>query len=53
MPSRHPVAAAYAALRGRSAAAALTSSRITFSRVVTEPGLGNLERVNAVAELKR
>ena len=51
MLSRQLVAAIGAALLGCSAADAQTSSRITFSRVVTEPGLGNLEFVHAVADL--
>ena len=51
MLSRHFVAAIGAALLGCSAADAQTSSRITFSRVVTEPDLGLLDSVLAVADL--
>ena len=40
-----------AALLGCSAAAAQSSSRITFSRVITEPDLGPLRFVHAVADL--
>ncbi|MYD86852.1 MAG: VCBS repeat-containing protein [Acidobacteria bacterium] len=50
MLSRQFVAAIGAAVIGCSAAEAQTPSRITFSRVVTEPGLGNLEFVHAAAD---
>ena len=50
MLSRQLVAATGAVLLGCCAAEAQTSSRISFSRVVTEPGLGNLEFVHAVAD---
>ena len=48
---RQLAAAVGAALLGCSAVDAQPSSRITFSRVVTDPGLGNLEFVHAVADL--
>ena len=51
MLSRQLVAAIGAALLGCSVAAAQSSSRITFSRVVTEPGLGRLDEIAAVMDL--
>ena len=48
---RQLAAAVGAALLGCSAVDAQPSSGITFSRVVTDPGLGNLEFVHAVADL--
>ena len=51
MLSRQVMAAIGAALLGCSAAESQTSSRITFSRIITEPGLGRLEFVHAVADL--
>ena len=50
MLSRQFMVAIGTALLGCSAAEAQTSSRITFSRVVTEPNL-SLEQVHAVADL--
>ena len=48
---RQFLAAIGAALLGCSGADAQPPSRITFSRVITEPGLGNLEFVHAVVDL--
>ena len=50
MLSRQFLAAVGAILLGCPAAGAQTSSTITFSRVATEPGLGLLEFVHAVAD---
>ena len=51
MLSRQLVAAIGAALLGCSVAAVQSPSRITFSRVVTEPGLGRLDEIAAVMDL--
>ncbi|MCY4057333.1 MAG: VCBS repeat-containing protein, partial [Gammaproteobacteria bacterium] len=51
MVLRQWVAVLGAALLVGSAPEAQTSSKITFSRVVTEPNLGRLEFVHAVADL--
>ena len=51
MFSRQFVAAIGAALLGCSAAGAQSSSTISFSRVTTEPDLGRLQFVHAVADL--
>ena len=53
MVSRQWAAVLGTALLGCSAAEAQTSSRIGFSRIVTEPNLGRLEFVLAVADLDR
>ena len=51
MLSRQFVVVVGAVLLGCSVANAQSSSRITFSRVVTDPRLGRLEFVHAVADL--
>ena len=51
MFSRQFVAAIGAALLGCTAAEAQSSSTLSFSRVVTEPDLGRLEFIHAVADL--
>ena len=53
MLPRQFMAALGAALLGCSAAEAQTPLRITFSRIITEPDLGQLQYVLAVADLNR